>query len=202
MRKIFFLALLAISGCVNNPATQQSQPSEYIHWEAHKAHLSKLNQWQMDSRIFIQAQKDGFSSSVQWTQQAEDYQLRFSAPFGQGQYLLTGEPDKVSILLPDNTVQTANDPESLMKKTLGFKLPVSGLGYWLRGLPYPDEPQRDIILDSNERLAKLKQAGWEISISKYIHKDGYYLPTKLVMENRHIKIKMAIKQWNLAVQAE
>lgn len=198
MRKLFLLALLFVSGCTTFSSTPTTSPSEFVQWEAHKAHLSALNHWQMDSRIFIQAKKEGFSSSVRWLQHDESYQLRFSAPFGQGQYILNGQPDKVSILLPDNSEQTAKDPESLMQKALGFKLPVSGLGYWLRGLPYPVDPERDLILDSNERLSKLKQAGWEISISKYVHKDGYYLPTKLIMENRHLKIKMAVKQWDVS----
>ena len=175
-------------------------PSEFEQWEAHKAHLSALNQWQMDSRIFIQTKDDGFSSTIRWIQEGSSYQLRFSAPFNQGIYHMTGNPETVSILLPDNTEQSAKDPETLMKKALGFKLPVSGLSYWLRGLPYPDDPDRDIILDSNERLSKLEQAGWDIKISKYIHKDGYYLPTKLTMENKHLKMKMAVGQWILPTQ--
>lgn len=194
MKKILILSVTLLTGCISNPHLS-TPPSEYVHWEAHKQRLSELKNWQMNSRIFIEARKDGVSSSIHWEQKENNYQLKFSAPFGPGQYVLTGEPGNVSILLPDNTQQNAEDPESLMKKTLGFELPVSGLSYWLRGLPYPDEPQRDIILDTNERLSKLKQAGWEITISKYIHKDGYYLPTKLKMENRYVKIKMAVKQW-------
>jgi len=199
--KIFFLILplIILSGCTT--LSSSSQPSsDFDQWEAHKAHLSDLKHWQMNSRIFIQTKDDGFSSSIRWVQEVQSYQLRFSAPFGQGIYHLTGNPEKVSILLPDNTEQTAADPETLMKQALGFKLPVSGLSYWLRGLPYPEDPDRNIILDRNERLSELNQAGWDIKISRYLHKDGYYLPTKLTMENRHLKMKMVVKQWNLSVQ--
>ena len=190
---------MILSGCSTLSPVSHS-PSEFEQWEAHKAHLSALNQWQMDSRIFIQTKDDGFSSTIRWIQEGSSYQLRFSAPFSRGIYHMTGNPETVSILLPDNTEQSAKDPETLMKKALGFKLPVSGLSYWLRGLPYPDDPDRDIILDSNERLSELEQAGWDIKISKYIHKDGYYLPTKLTMENKHLKMKMAVGQWILPTQ--
>jgi len=199
--KIFslLLSLLILTGCTSlSPSSQP--PSEFEQWEQHKAHLSELKNWQMDSRIFIQTKEDGFSSSIRWIQQDQSYQLHFSAPFSQGIYHLTGDPEKVSIHLPDNTEQSARDPETLMKKTLGFRLPVSGLSYWLRGLPYPDEPDRNIILDRNERLSELKQAGWNIRISRYIHKNGYYLPTKLKMENRHLKMKMVVNKWIIPTQ--
>ncbi len=191
---------MILSGCTTlSPSSQQA--SEFEQWESHKTHLSGLKHWQMDSRIFIQTKDDGFSSGIRWIQQDQSYQLRFSAPFSQGIYHLTGDPENVSIRLPDNTEQSAKDPESLMEETLGFKLPVSGLSYWLRGLPYPDDPDRDIILDNNERLAELKQAGWEIKISRYIHKNEYYLPTKLTMENKHLKLKMVVNEWNVSTQS-
>ncbi len=199
--KIFLLiiSLLVLTGCTTlSPSTQPV--SEFKQWEQHKAHLSGLKNWQMDSRIFIQTKEEGFSSSIRWKQQGQSYQLRFSAPFSQGIYLLTGSPEKVSIRLPDNTEQSAKDPETLMKQALGFKLPVSGLNYWLRGLPYPDDPDRDIILDKNERLIALKQAGWKIKISRYIHQDGYYLPTKLTMENKHLRMKMVVNKWIISTQ--
>lgn len=198
MKKIFLIApLVFMSGCATMFPSSSQDPSEFEQWESHKAHLSDLDHWQMNSRVFIQTKDDGFSSSIRWAQQAESYQLRFSAPFSQGIYHLSGNPENVSIRLPDNTEQSAKDPETLMKQALGFKLPVSGLGYWLRGLPYPKDPDRNILLDSNERLSELKQAGWDIIISRYIHKDGYYLPTKLTMENRHLKMKMVVKEWNV-----
>lgn len=190
---------MILSGCTTLlPQSQTS--SDFEQWEAHKAQLTDLTEWQMNSRIFIQTKDDGFSSTIRWIQQGESYQLRFSAPFNQGIYHLTGSPDKVSILMPDNTEQTAEDPETLMKKALGFRLPVSGLSYWLRGLPYPDDPDRKIILDNSERLAELKQAGWKIKISRYIHTEGFYLPTNLTMENKHLKLKMAVGEWTISTQ--
>ncbi|MFK8068011.1 MAG: lipoprotein insertase outer membrane protein LolB [Gammaproteobacteria bacterium] len=198
--RIFFLGLVffVISGCanLNLPLPKLTTESPvFDQWEAHKIHISELKYWRMNSRAFIQSKDDGFASSIRWKQQDQLYDIRFTAPFSQGLYHLSGAPENVSILLPDGTEQTAIDPETLMNKTLGFKFPVSGLGYWLRGLPYPEDPGRDIVLDSNERLAELKQAGWDIKISKYIHKDGYYLPTKLTIENSHLKIKMAVSEW-------
>lgn len=198
MRNIcLFIALALLSGCASLLPEKQAQPV-YEQWENHQHRLTDLNHWQVDGRIFVQTKEDGFSSSIRWQQHDQAYQLRFSAPFGQGIYHLSGEPGKVSIVLPDNTEQQAKDPESLIKQTLGFKLPVNGLNYWIRGLPDPADPARDIVLDSNERLIDLKQAGWQIHISRYRKILDYFLPEKLTMENRHLKIKMVIKAWDIS----
>ncbi len=189
-----FLTIILVSGC-STLIPMPENVSRYEKWEVHKARLLKLEHWELHGRIFIQAKNDGFSSTIHWKQQGQTYELGFTAPFNQGIYKLRGSPEKVSIVLPDSTIRNASDPESLIKETLGFHFPISGLSYWVRGLPWPKGPSRNIILDQNERLAELSQAGWHIKISRYIHIRDIYLPSKLMMENRYLKIKMVVKEW-------
>lgn len=187
--------LLVISGCSTLTSDKPAPPAAFDQWHAHQEKIISLDQWMIEGRLFLKTSKDGFSSSFIWRQQSDNYQIDFSAPMNQGSYHLTGSPEKVTIRLPDNSLQSANDPETLMKKTLGFKLPIKGLHYWLRGIPDPLDTNRGIVLDRDERLSKLSQAGWDIQITQYILSKGYQLPKKLTMENSHLKVKLAIKQW-------
>lgn len=191
------MAFSMLSGCASQANRGQPENIVYNGWQQHQQRLQHLDSWQVSGRIFIQSPKDGFSSNINWENQLENYHIRFTAPLGQGVYDLRGRPGHVTIVLPDNSIADAKDPETLIKQTLGVRLPVSGLRYWIRGLPDPADESRDILLDANERLIKLEQAGWEITINRYRQHGDYFLPDKLTMENRHMKIKMALKNWTL-----
>lgn len=196
--RFILLGLLSmLTACASSPAPKATPSDAYPHWQAHQARLNAITHWQVSGRIFMQTQDDGFSSQIDWVNRDQIYQIRFTAPMGQGVYDLQGEPGKVSMTMPNNQTETASNPESLMQKTLGVSLPVSGLSYWLRGLPNPANSSRDILLDTHERLIRLEQQGWKIIISRYRQQGDIYLPDKLIMENKHVKIKMALKDWRI-----
>ena len=61
----------------------------------------------------------------------------------------------------DGDVLTANSPEDLILKQLGYELPVSYLEFWIRGLPAPDS-KAELTFNELNQLSEISQNGWTV----------------------------------------
>lgn len=129
-----FIALLA--GCAGFSARESvgghGNPAQ---WREHKQQLSSLDGWQINGKIGIRAPKDSGSGTLFWLQRQDYYDIRLSGPLGRGAARLTGRPGKVSLEVANQGRYDASTPEALVEEQLGWKLPVSHLAWWVRGLP-------------------------------------------------------------------
>ncbi|MCP6330038.1 lipoprotein insertase outer membrane protein LolB, partial [Klebsiella pneumoniae] len=72
----------------------------------------------------------------------------------------------------------AESPEALLEEQLGWRLPVSHLLWWVRGLPAP--ASRSVVtLDGNSHLSRLEQDGWQVQYLSYVEQNGYSLPERI-----------------------
>ena len=132
-----FIALLA--GCAGFGARESVQgQGDPAQWREHKQQLTGLDGWQINGKIGIRAPKDSGSGTLFWLQRQDYYDIRLSGPLGRGAARLTGRPGKVSLEVANQGRYEAPTPEALLEEQLGWKLPVSHLAWWVRGLPAPD----------------------------------------------------------------
>ena len=68
--------------------------------------------------------------------------------------------------------------------------------YWVRGIPVPGG-KATTQLDAQNRLAVLRQQGWEINYLAYTTVDGMDLPSTIQMSNGALQVKMVIKRWDV-----
>jgi outer membrane lipoprotein LolB len=88
----------------------------------------------------------------------------------------------------------AASPEELLEQQMGWRLPVSHLLWWIRGLPAPDSKSR-LTLDGDSRLAKLQQDGWDVEYTRYSEQDGYWLPERLKLHGQDLDVTLVVKSW-------
>src|SRR3972149_5389831 len=81
--------------------------------------------------------------------------MRIMAPLSQGTFELRGDDRSVALRTPENETLTATDPQALMQQNLGWSLPVAGLKYWVRGIPAPGSPARQLRLFASATLFDL-----------------------------------------------
>lgn len=96
-----------------------------------------------------------------WLQRQDYYDIRLSGPLGRGAARLTGRPGQVSLEVANQGRYEAPSPEALLEEQVGWKLPVSHLVWWVRGLPAPESKSR-LSLNGDSRLATLEQDGWRV----------------------------------------
>lgn len=199
-------ALLVLSGCAPTPIQPPTPPADSAEgrWRLHRAQVTAISDWSIAGRIAVKADDEGYHASLNWRQRGEDFDLRVSGPFAQGGLRLKGNTDGVVLHDSAGGQRRARDGDALLAEATGFEVPVTGLRYWVRGLPAPGpalglDPGKaaDWQLDTQGRLRTLTQNGWSITYRDYVDVDTLSLPRKLVLKRPDLSVKLIIDQWRL-----
>ena len=188
-----FIALLAGCAGIGSHEAVQGQ-GDAKQWQAHKQQLTALDGWQINGKVGIRAPKDSGSGTLFWLQRQDYYDIRLSGPLGRGAARLTGRPGAVSLEVANQGRYEAPDPESLLEAQLGWKLPVSHLVWWVRGLPAPDSKSK-LTLDGNSRLSNLEQDDWQIEYLSYTEQNGFWLPDRIKLHGKDLDVTLVVKDW-------
>lgn len=196
LRHVIVFSLIALlAGCAGFGARESVQgQGNPAQWRQHKDQLTGLDGWQINGKIGIRAPKDSGSGTLFWLQRQDYYDIRLSGPLGRGAARLTGRPGQVSLEVANQGRYEAANPETLLEEQMGWKLPVSHLAWWVRGLPAPDSKSR-LTLDGNSHLASLEQDGWQVEYSSYSEQNGYWLPERIKLHGSNLDVTLVIKEW-------
>jgi outer membrane lipoprotein LolB len=196
LRHVIVFSLIALlAGCAgfNNREAVQGQ-GNVAQWRDHKTQLSSLDGWQISGKVGIRAPKDSGSGTLFWLQRQDYYDIRLSGPLGRGAARLTGRPGAVTLEVANQGRFEAANPEDLLQAQLGWKLPVSHLVWWVRGLPAPDSKSK-LTLDGDSRLATLEQDNWQVQYLSYSEQNGYWLPERIKLHGQDLDVTLVIKDW-------
>ena len=195
-RQLIVISLLALlTGCagLTNREAIEGQGNPQL-WKAHKAQIGALDAWQINGKVGIRAPKDSGSGTLFWLQRQDYYDIRLSGPLGRGAARLTGRPGAILLEVANQGRYEAESPEALLEEQLGWRLPVSHLQWWVRGLPAPDSKSR-VTLDSNSQLARLQQDGWDVEYLSYAEQNGYSLPQRIKLHGTNLDVTLVVKDW-------
>lgn len=189
------LWLTACASLMPAPDEQTAVPSG-ADWRQHAAEVASLDAWFLKGRIAIRTEREGWNATLHWRQQTDRFTLRVLAPLGQGTVELQGgEHQAITLVTSDNQRYSAADAESLMRKQLGWSVPVEGLKYWVRGLPAPGGGISSATPDEQGRIRTLEQQGWHIEFKDYTDALDRSLPRKLEMVNERLELKLVVQSW-------
>lgn len=195
IRRAAALALTAwLAGCAAPPATTPA--GQNAAWTARQPELARLTRWQAVGRIGVINGQDGWHASFQWAQRDAEYRIDLIGPLGQGRVLVRGDGRDVNVQTQDGQHWTAPDPDALLEQTLGVRLPVNGLRYWIRGLPEPGGSTAPQV-DAGGRLIRLEQNGWVIEYPAYTPTSALNLdlPERIVARREDLSVKLVIERW-------
>jgi len=192
---LVFSLITLLAGCAGLTSREsvegQGDPQQ---WQAHKDKVAALDGWQISGKVGIRAPKDSGSGTLFWLQRQDYYDIRLSGPLGRGAARLTGREGDVLLEVANQGRYQAESPEALLEEQLGWRLPVSHLFWWVRGLPAPDSKSR-VTLDTDSHLASLEQDGWQLQYLSYVEQNGYRLPERIKLHGTDLDITLVIKDW-------
>ncbi|MEE4626167.1 lipoprotein insertase outer membrane protein LolB [Pseudomonas alliivorans] len=196
LRHVVVFSLIALlAGCAGLTSRESVQgKGDSAQWREHKQQLSSLDGWQINGKVGIRAPKDSGSGTLFWLQRQDYYDIRLSGPLGRGAARLTGRPGAVALEVANQGRYEAKTPEELLQNQLGWRLPVSHLVWWVRGLPAPDSKSQ-VTLDGDSRLASLDQDGWQVEYLSYVEQNGYWLPERVKLHGQDLDVTLVIKDW-------
>lgn len=193
---VYFIFSVTLTGCTYFSSSQTpSESPKKIAWEQRKLALSAIQNWKLNGKVAVQTTRDSGSASFNWMQNNTHYVITLMGPLGTHRMELSGR--KGNIVLETNGKHFyARSPEQLLAKQWGFKLPVSSLKYWIRGIPVPGIPA-ETHFDRYGRLRQLQQEGWNIQFLAYKHLQAKDLPSKLYITSPSLKVRIMIYDWEV-----
>lgn len=193
MRLALVLLCAALSACAaRGPVAPSGPPSSFAD---RLAALDQLGDWALQGRLALKGARASASGSVQWWQGKEGFDLRLHGAFGRGALRLTENTAGARLERADQAPIEASSAAVLIADALpDTPLPLQSLRYWVTGRPAPGKVDAQ-QLDADNRLALLRQDGWEIRYLEYQPVPPWALPSKLQASKGDIELRLAVKQW-------
>jgi outer membrane lipoprotein LolB len=138
---------------------------------------------------------DGFSGSLRWLQEGDDFEATVSGPLGIGTVRLEGNGRRVQLIDKDGNRTVLEDAERDLYLRYGWTIPVRSLRYWALGIPDPGLPAETLLGDDGQ-LRSLAQGGWQVDITRYGEGGGQSMPTRLKAASEQTRVKLAIHKWS------
>ncbi len=177
-----FLVSLFLFLCLSCAAPAPRPPAGHLQqlWQARESALLPIQHWELRGRLAVRADERGGQASITWQRDAARHGIRLNGPLGRGVVRVTQDETGAQLQDAEQRVLRAASAEELLYRYTGWRLPLTNLNFWVRGVPVPDLPaSRE--LDAAGRLKTLRQQGWEVQYQDYVQSGNYELPSRLTL---------------------
>jgi len=190
------ITLALLSGCTSLSLPSGAQTAfKKESWQQRQLALKKIQRWNITGAFSIRQPNNSSIANYEWQQYGKNYHIRIHSTLGIYSVAINGGPGRITLKRSNNQSFSARSPEQLMQQQLGWRLPLSDLLYWLRGLPAPGKYCPDI--DQYGHLVDLRQQSWHVHFSQYLTVNGVDMPRILQLQNGSLVIRIAVKQWKI-----
>lgn len=198
--KFFTVFIVALLSACAAPQLRISPP-DAILWQQHQQQVNRIHQWDIKGRVAFRTEKNGGHADFFWQQSDEQhYEIKLVAPFGGGTVRIQSQSDAVSLTTSDGEILVEQNIDALLSQIDVLNFPVTGLRYWLRGVPAPQSDARLLSWNEQGYLYMLEQDGWKIEMRNYTNVASYQLPRKIFLRrinNQNIDVRLVIGQWGM-----
>ncbi len=187
----FAISVLVLTACA--PQRLRPDAAGLDAQDRREALLAPMSDWQLVGRLGVSDGRDSGSGSLTWSQQGDAYQFELHAPVTGKTWLLTGDASRAELQGLRETTVVGDDAASLLRRELGWRVPVAELAWWARGMRAPGKAELSLRADGLP--ARIVQAGWQVDFLDYDETQRPPLPRKLFAENGNYKVRLAIQRW-------
>lgn len=156
--------------------------------------LAGANHWALQGRLGVSDGHQGGSGSFSWTQDGDHYVFVLRAPITGKSFRLSGGPDGALLEGLDGGPLRGPDAEALMRKALGWEVPMSELRAWALGLRADGGPA-ELSFGANRLPSLLQQDGWTVDYPAWDDHRQPPLPTKVYASKPPYKVRLSIESW-------
>jgi len=187
-RFLYLLLVLSLLGACSQFATQQP---------IFGSDKALPEQWQIKGKLGVRSDSGNGSLSVNWQQINDNYLIYTQAALGQGAATLEGDNTRLVISAVGKAPVTSFAPNQLVEDTFGWKIPITDLKYWVRGIPNPEQDNTATKAQYDEagNLTQLNQYGWSLSFSRYQKVQDWALPGRIRATQGNTTLTLIIRDW-------
>ena len=190
---VLAVALAALAGCRTAPPKSIIGPGADAPWPEQRAALQNLERYDLNGRVAVAANGQGFSASLRYAQLAKRAELSLDGPLGIGGLRVEVEGDDLQIVTSRGEKLDGPEARAELERRLGFALPFEELRWWLLGIPAPGEAA--ITAADSGAIQDFTQNGWRVSVNSRIAGLGFSLPQRLTAEREGARLKLFVERW-------
>ncbi|TVQ72111.1 MAG: outer membrane lipoprotein LolB [Chromatiaceae bacterium] len=189
------LAAALLAACAVRPP----EPVEDVErtWQQRLEVLSARDDWVLAGRVAVAVDEERWNANLRWRQDGEAYDIQIYGPFGRHAARLRGDASGVTLTDSEGRDHHARDADQLVYDTLGWRLPVNGLRYWVLGIPAPGGSLEAYALDPAGRPEQLAQSGWTVRYQRYSDESRPPLPDRMTLEFDDIRVRVLMDDWQM-----
>ncbi len=190
--------LIALGGCATAPKPPVGAEVQAA-WATRQARLSQQRNWRISGKVAVNHEDEGWQAGLRWYQQNEHYKIEILDPIGRKIAQINGDLQAVRLTTSKGRSAQASNAETLMRKVLGWSLPVSGMRYWVLGIPDPRAEVGKLQLDDDGRIVQLKQGVWDVRYQYYMRTADVDLPARMILTSDRLKLVLVVRDWRLTI---
>lgn len=192
--KVFAAALpLLLAACVA-PVRMKGDAGLLDAQRERERALAHADHWVLQGRLGVSDGKDGGSGSFSWTQNGDGYEFVLRAPITGKSFRLSGDAAGALLEGLEPGPLRGPDAEALMRKALGWEVPLRDLRAWVLGLRADSGPA-ELDFGANRLPSLLRQDGWAVDYREWDAARTPPLPTKVYADRPPYKVKLSIESW-------
>jgi outer membrane lipoprotein LolB len=181
-QSLLFLPIL-LSGCVSVPVSTEDQQLDFS----------------VQGKLLVFHEQEKTSLRFFWRQAEDAYRIDVWGNFGQGRLQLRGDTEEMMVLRGDDIVAIGK-PEEVMRKQLGWGLPVAAIPHWLFGRPLPNSGYEAGTDSAANWQSQFVQLGWAVlaQFKPYPGEQGalpIIEPVQLTLERGSTRAKVLVSKF-------
>ena len=197
-RRFRFIAAvlpLLLAACV--PAVRMKGDSGLLNaQQTREQGLAHADHWVLQGRLGVSDGKQSGSGGFSWTQDGDHYVFVMQGPPLSGaNFRLSGGPDGALLEGLKSGPLQGPDAEALMRKALGWEVPLRDLRAWVLGLRADTGPA-ELSVGTNRLPSQLQQDGWIVDYPEWDEAHQPPLPKKVFAANPPYKVRLSIESWS------
>lgn len=156
----------------------------------------------LTGRVNVSFEGKGYPGRIRWQHKPGSDELWLYSPVGSTVARMRQDGAGALLVASDGKEYRARDLKRLSRDVLGWDLPLDGLQYWVRGLPWPALPVTDEQYDADGRPKLLKQGTWEVVYRDWTPAGASGLPSKLELTGERFRARLVIDDWKVDVRPD
>jgi outer membrane lipoprotein LolB len=193
----WFATALLLAGCT--PAVRMRGSAEDLAAQrAREQALAGVEHWTVRGRLGVYDARGGGSGDFSWVQDGARYEFVLRGPAMSGVDLrLRGDASGALLEGAKGGPLRGADAETLMRKAVGWVVPLDELRAWLFGLRAAVGGPAELEFGVDHLPALLRQDGWAVDYRGWDTTRRPPLPRKLFAEKPPYKVRLSIDAFEL-----
>lgn len=159
-------------------------------------HANQIQNYNIKGKIAFKTTQQAKSATFYWQQQANTYHITLSTYLGIQLAEIKGTPNHIEINADGDNYQS-NDPQGLIARQIGWRLPVQHLSDWVKGI------HNGVVINTHDNgLAKKvlvrtsSTEEWTLTYLSYQTIGNLQLPQKIKCQTPTLTVMLQINQWD------